>query len=519
MYSSFRQWIVFGAVCAALTISGCEQGASDKWDWFGTKKTAEAPKTQTRPKYATTTGKSGAKPAAPQDVQSKEVDANVERYVQSMNSTYKPNYESNDFNSKIRRQQDPNRNARIQQTATRQKLSGNEMAAHPVDEIQPPAGYEARKPAVIPAPQSTAKPRQTERAVNPNPEPVAEPISIRRQKEGQQQAKPVAPAPVEAAPTGPINDTPETIKPVEDDPEASLAETAQVSPDAGLVAHSQQNQKSRPPTLADIEITAAPAPAKVEEPVPSHPPVNVKANAPVVTQAPADTMQTRIAEQEARVAKDPNNIEEQFRLRLMYLADAQDEKAMATTSGINADILEIMRGQIQALLTARTNAQRDPALWANRQMEAIENLRELVRARADLKVAKVAICRAITSFGVYEPIDPPDFKASQRNAMFLYVPIENFKTQRMPSGMYRTLLSIRYSVLDSAGKELWSDKIDNIEDVAREHRQDFYLGVGPEGGFVLPPRWGPGDYTVKVEVEDMLAQKINSNTTKFRIVS
>lgn len=243
----------------------------------------------------------------------------------------------------------------------------------------------------------------------------------------------------------------------------------------------------------------------------------ITANAPpAVKTVEIDPIEARIAEQAGLVAKDPNNLEEQFRLRLLYMVAGQDDKALAATPGVNEDIQKIMTGQIQALMSARSTSERDPATWANRQLDAVEQLRALVRARADLRVPRVELCSSIEGFGRYEPIVPAQFMVGGKNLIVLYIEVDNFHCEKTESGMYRTLLSVRLSLLSaSGGEELWSKRDENIEDLARQRRTDFYLTIGPLG---IPKTLAPGEYVLKVEVEDVLAGKVNGNSVKFKMV-
>jgi hypothetical protein len=227
-----------------------------------------------------------------------------------------------------------------------------------------------------------------------------------------------------------------------------------------------------------------------------------------------DTFKKRLEEQEALVLKDPNNVEEQFRLRMLYLANGQDDKALATTPGMNAEIQEIMQAQLRAFVAARSSAQRDPSAWANKQLAAVEELRGLVRARADLVVPRVVLCKAIDGFGRYTPFEPVEFKAGQPNKVLLYVEVDNFATEKTSSGQYRVLLSMRQSLLTKAGEELWSVKDENIEDLSRQRRRDFYLTAER----VIPKTLNPGEYVFRAEIEDVLAGKINGNSVTFKLV-
>ncbi|MCZ6445222.1 MAG: hypothetical protein O6758_03450 [Planctomycetota bacterium] len=277
---------------------------------------------------------------------------------------------------------------------------------------------------------------------------------------------------------------------------------------------SSSDRTADAPVLKTVSVTAAPEPAT--EKTPPKASALPKANEPVARVAPPlNSFAIDLAKQADLVREDPNNIEEQYRLRMMYLIGGQDEKALELVPGIDADIQEIIQAQIRALISARSSSGRDPATWANRQLSSIEDLRRRMRARADLLIPKVVLCTAIEGFGRYEPIEPAEFSAGRKNLVLVYIEVDNFTSSTTPSGMHRTLLSVRQHLLTRDGQEMWSKRDENIEDLARQQRRDFYLTIGP---IAIPKALAPGEYSLKVEVEDMLAGKLNSSVAKFKIV-
>lgn len=523
-------------------MAGCSGGSMSDWDWFGMKKKEEKPRTRAtagtnRPATGESTTASAPPKTGADDAKAREVDEKVEQYVSSMNPRYQQGYESNDFNSKIRRQEDPNRNTRIQQTATRHRNGDSgpdrtlpddsKMAQPAASDASPVYGARTAEPGTAPgkhdSPAGDADDGRPQLA-DPNDanDPLVKPQPAMQRDDGSK--KPTASGAERPSPANkPVGLTPGAAgKPAtEDEPlddELNASET-----DAPTVASKEATSETapgaakRPPVITNLSVEASDEPMAKKPDAPTEGASTPASLSPQKETVIVDTLKQRIEEQEAKVAADPNNVEEQFRLRILYLANGQDDKALAAIDGINADVLEIMRAQLSALMTARSSAQRDPATWANRQFEAIEKLRHLVAERADLRVSKVVICRSISQFGQYEPIDPPTFKVGAESRFLLYVPIENFKCERTESGQFRTLLSLRFSLIDPEGRERWTDKIENVEDISRDRRSDFFFGY-PENGLKIPKQLGEGEYTIKVEVEDVLAQKINSNTVKFKLV-
>src|ERR1043166_4628338 len=141
-------WMKQFGLAIAILLSGGACSNSANWDWFGMKKKKDdkpvtkarrpseepAVATADRPKPA------AAKPAEPADPKAKEVGDKVDRYVQSMNkNNYDPNYEGNDFQSKMRRQNDPSRSARIKQTAAATREQSESGADAPAETAKAPA--------------------------------------------------------------------------------------------------------------------------------------------------------------------------------------------------------------------------------------------------------------------------------------------------------------------------------------------------------------------------------------------
>lgn len=222
-----------------------------------------------------------------------------------------------------------------------------------------------------------------------------------------------------------------------------------------------------------------------------------------------------IREVEAAVARNPDDLEQQVRLRMLYLADGQNEKALADTPGMNVEAQRVLRSLVHSLVEARSEVGRDPATWATRQLEAVEEMRGLLRAKADLRIPVISLCTRVEGFGVYEPIDPPEFPANTQNQAILYVEVDNFQVDHTPRGQYRTLMAMRTTLIAQDGSEVWSSYDDNIEDLVRRPRKDFYLVKD----LAIPPVLPAGSYTLKVEIEDKLAGKTNSGSVGVKLAA
>ncbi len=230
---------------------------------------------------------------------------------------------------------------------------------------------------------------------------------------------------------------------------------------------------------------------------------------------PAGSIAAVRADLERRVAAEPDDLDHQLRLRMLYLVDGQDDRALADTPGMNPDLQELVRRLVRTWIAARGRSGEDPATWATRQLAGVNEWRGLLRARADLSVPVVALCTHIESFGRYDPIEPPEFVAGVESRAVLYAEVQNFRTEPTGAGEYRSLLAMRTTLLTAVGREIWSTYDDNIEDQARRPREDFFLSKL----VLVPETLDSGEYLLKVQIEDKLAGKANGNQIRVRLVA
>lgn len=320
------------------------------------------------------------------------------------------------------------------------------------------------------------------------------------------------------------------IKPATDAPPATT-ETPKRSRDAGAPPLGAPRIKSlkitpadgaRPsePATADADKPAAPAPRSSEPPPRATEPATAKspmakANEPVAAADGGAASREKIADLERMVADKPNDVESQLRLRMMYILDGQSDRALAATPGMDSDLHEVLRTILRPLIEARgSGATVTEAGWANRQIEALDQARKLLAARADLRVPTVRLCTEIRGYGQYKAIEPAEFPAGAMRMLLLYVEVENYKTERTPEGDLRSLMLLRTSLISAAGKELGAEEDDNIEDRSKQPRNGFFL----HKYFRVPRTLPVGEYTVKAEIEDKLGHKTNSNMLHFRVV-
>lgn len=453
------------ASLALLPATACS--SMSNFTWFGLKKPTE--------KVAGASATPNP-PPAPSAAPDDPVNQRVNEYVNG--------FEPDDFNSKIARQSAPSRAkpARV----VRMEDSG---------QYQTPDA-----PAADAAPIASASPAGSS---DERVEIVAE-SSTRHASPAPHVTAPPTPQPAPA--------TPQTAQPNPSTSPPQIQVAAANQPDAPKPPVPTQANAPMAPRLKTVSIAESATQAPAASPAPSSSAALVNQSASTKSDPGIAAM---IGELEAKVTASPNDVDQQVRLRMLYAAIGQDDKAIAPTPGMNTDVQELVGGLMKTLLEARSSGGRDPAASATKQLAAMEELRNSLKSRADLSIPVLAICNRIEDYGRYQTIDPPDFPGGVASKALLYVELANFKSEKMPAGEYRTLLSMRTSLLTADGAEVWSEVDDNIQDLAPRPRTEFYL-MKP---LFLPATLVPGDYVVKTEMEDKLGAKTNSKTTRLRILA
>lgn len=219
-----------------------------------------------------------------------------------------------------------------------------------------------------------------------------------------------------------------------------------------------------------------------------------------------------IAELERSIAENPRLLDEQFRLRLLYLATGQDEKAAEQPAGVDPVHGELVSTFFRAL-GAMGRAVRDPSQPVAGAVEAVGELDRLLRQRAPVMIPRIALVTRINSFGDYVAVDPPRFAAGQGVHVFVYTEVANYRSEPTGDGRLRTSLAQKVEVFDQDGEIIWEHAEPVIEDRTLSPRRDFFIPFEMR----LDPDTPPGEYVVKVTIEDKLGATTDQHHMRFTI--
>jgi len=247
--------------------------------------------------------------------------------------------------------------------------------------------------------------------------------------------------------------------------------------------------------------------------------------APSSANQPVQPIQTNVTESQAgttdlirqleeTVRQNPQQLDDQFKLRLLYLATGQTDKVTDPFKDVDPVQGEVLSALFKALAAAR-EALRDPTEAAPAALSAVDELHRLLSQQSPIIISKVELITSVNSFGDYEAVSPARFPANQPIHVFCYIEIANFHTEPMVDGRLRTVLSARLEVFDTTGQVVWQRSVPNIEDRSRTPRRDFFVPLEIKTPTPLPA----GEYVLKVTIEDKLGATTDQQRKTFTVGS
>lgn len=265
---------------------------------------------------------------------------------------------------------------------------------------------------------------------------------------------------------------------------------------------------------------AAQTPAAAEPVAPSPPPTPTSEPARKMVVAPAipppahASLEDVIAYNEGQASDQPESMELQLRLRMMYLAARQDQKALAPIPGMPADQNQAVHMLLQSMIAIRDNTEPSvPASEASISLIALQNLRERLMSFADLQIPLVKLCKSVDGYGVYKTFDSNEFPAGRSQPVIVYCELRNYAADPDESGLFHTRLNVNLTLYDAQGQVAQTQADKNVEDISANRRNDFFL----TRVIILPATLKSGTYTLKTTVEDLKANKVGTTATPIVI--
>ena len=219
-----------------------------------------------------------------------------------------------------------------------------------------------------------------------------------------------------------------------------------------------------------------------------------------------------IATLEKQVQDHPDQVNEQFRLRLLYLAAGQSDKATAPIEGADPVQQEMFTAIFDVLKNTQQSIESNAVPNSNALLAA-DQLHRLLAQQSAVAISKLVLVTQVNSFGDYKAVNPPRFSVNVPLHVFLYAEISNFRSEPTAEGKLRTWLSEKVEVYDATGKVIWQRSVPNIEDTVFTPRRDFFIPLEVK----LPADIPAGDYVLKATVEDKIGATTDQQRLSFTI--
>ncbi len=204
-------------------------------------------------------------------------------------------------------------------------------------------------------------------------------------------------------------------------------------------------------------------------------------------------------------------ISQEVTLRMLYLCQRRLNDATREIDVLSDQEQDYFRHQMQALYEA-SNPDAMPvrsrhwSLVMNSQREATN----LLAAISNLEVKSAAFCIEVEGYGVVTKFPKYQFKPDEE--LLLYCEVENVAATKGKQG-YESQLQGSYEIIDSQGRKVADQLLPVEAEICQNHRRDYFIVYK----IFMPQQIAPGNYQLRLTVEDTKARKFGQNHLDFQI--
>lgn len=212
-------------------------------------------------------------------------------------------------------------------------------------------------------------------------------------------------------------------------------------------------------------------------------------------------------------ASDENlRLSQEVTLRMLYVSQRRLEDATRKIDSLSNEENEYFQYQMQALYEA-SNPDAMPvrsrhwSLVMDSQRKATNHL----AAISNLEVKSVAFCTEVERYGLITKFPRYQFQADQE--LLLYCEIENVAASKVSKEGYESQLQGSYEIIDSQGRKVADQLLPMEPEICQNHRRDYFIVYK----IYMPQQIAPGNYQLRLTVEDMKAHKFGQNHLDFQV--
>jgi len=182
--------------------------------------------------------------------------------------------------------------------------------------------------------------------------------------------------------------------------------------------------------------------------------------------------------------------------------------------GLDPNELQQVRKMHIMVLQKLAKQTQTKAQDADEQAGMSDQLSELFGS-VSVHIRQIEFCRTVAGYGVYEPFESTTFMAGVEQPLILYVELENFNSIH-DGNQYRVQLTQEVELYtDADGVRVWSLPREQIVDMSRNKRRDFFTVQLLH----LPARLGVGKYRMKIRIHDVNGGSYDETTVPVTLVA
>lgn len=202
---------------------------------------------------------------------------------------------------------------------------------------------------------------------------------------------------------------------------------------------------------------------------------------------------------------------QEITLRMLYVAQRRLDDALRPIDRMDAHEQEYVRHQMQALYEA-SNPDANPARprhWSTVMVSQREATAHLA-AVSNLEVRSVAFCTQVDGYGTFKKFTKNQFQAGQD--ILLYCEIDNVAAEKVKGG-FETQLQGSYEIRDPQGRLITDQDLPMEPEVCMNHRRDYFIVYR----IFMPSQMQPGNYELRLTIEDKKGGKYGHSTASFEV--
>jgi hypothetical protein len=284
------------------------------------------------------------------------------------------------------------------------------------------------------------------------------------------------------------------------------------APESDVAANSGATVEPQKQVAPEVQREPATVVASVAKPQAAEERAQTAASRNATTVAPTtDVLFQKLATRVREYPRDAAaHLEYQF---LQFLRD-EPVPELGSIAPLPAEDRELITALLDGLSNFRAGLRAESNMLQSKKVAPLLEMADRIRSLGELNIPAAALCSKVDHFGVYEPMEPAQFKAGTNNEAVLYCEVANFSSQLNGEKQWETRLRHEGTLYNETGLNVWPLKADTVSDLSRNRRHDFYVVRK-----LHLPRLPVGRYLLKVTVTDTQVNRVAEATVPLQVVA